>query len=211
MEDVLEVYQRPRDPARPLVCLDEFCKQLVEESREPVAMAAGQPARHDYEYVRRGCASAFLIHAPLEGMSGVHIGGDGRRTATDYAHALEYIAGVMFPAAAKIVLVEDNLNTHGDASLYAAFAPEKARALAERFERHHTPKHGSWLNMAEIEISALTRTGLPDRIASLEEFRERCQKAVASRNGGNCRTVWQFTNRQARTKLRHLYPSPQGG
>lgn len=211
MEDVLEVYERPRDGARPLVCLDEFCKQLVEESRTPLAMEPGRPARHDYEYIRRGCASAFVIHAPLEGSCGVYIGTDGRRTAMDYANALEHIAEVMFPAAEKIVLVEDNLNTHGDASLYAAFAPEKARALAERFERHHTPKHGSWLNMAEIEISALTRTGLPERIGSLAEFRERCGKAVVRRNEERCRTVWQFTNHQARTKLRHLYPSIQEG
>lgn len=211
MEDVLEVYQRPRDVKRPLVCLDEFCKQLVEESRTPLAMQAGKPVRHDYEYVRRGSASAFVIHAPLEGRSGVHIGPDGRRTAVDYAHALEYLAEVMFPDAEKIVLVEDNLNTHGDASLYAAFAPEKARALAERFERHHTPKHGSWLNMAEIEISAVTRTGLPERIASLKEFRERCYKTVARRNEEKCRTVWQFTNHEARIKLRHLYPSIQTG
>lgn len=211
MEDVLEVYQRPRDEARPLVCLDEFCKQLVEESRTPLPMEPGKPVRHDYEYVRRGCASAFLIHAPLEGRTGVHIGPDGRRTAVDYARALEHIAEVMYPAAEKILLVEDNLNTHGDASLYAAFLPEKARALAERFERHHTPKHGSWLNMAEIEISALTRTALPERIGSLEEFRERCRQAVARRNAEGCRTTWQFTNHEARLKLRHLYPSVQGG
>lgn len=211
MEDVLEVYQRPRDEARPLVCLDEFCKQLVEESRTPLPMAPGRPARHDYEYVRRGSASAFVIHAPLEGSCGVHIGPDGRRTAADYARALEYIAEVMYPGAERIVLVEDNLNTHGDASLYATFEPEKARALAEKFERHHTPKHGSWLNMAEIEISALTRTALPERIGSLEEFRERCRLAVERRNAEGRHTVWQFTNHDARIKLRHLYPSIQGG
>jgi len=171
MEDVLEVYARPRDPQVPLVCLDEFCKQLLKAAREPLPPRPGSPACYDYEYVRHGCASAFMIYAPLEGVREVYLGPEGRRTQQDYALALEMIATQMFPKAEKIVLVEDNLNTHRDSALYATFEPMKARALAERFERHSTPKHGSWLNMAEIEIAAFTKSCLPDRVGDLEQFR----------------------------------------
>jgi hypothetical protein len=207
MEDVLEVYERPRDKHRPLVCLDEFCKQLVGEVRPPLPAAPGQPRRYDYEYVRHGCASAFVIHAPLEGRREVYLGPESRRTTRDYAKALEFIATKMFPKAEKIILVEDNLNTHDDASLYATFSPAKARRLAQRFERHHTPKHGSWLNIAECEIAALVRTALPDRIASEKEFRARLRLAVRQRNQAQIGTNWQFTTKDARIKLKKLYPS----
>jgi len=143
MEDVLEVYQRPREGNRPLVCLDEFCKQMLGEVSEALPARPGQVARHDSEYVRHGSVSAFLIYAPLEGRREIYVGPDGRRTTQDYARALEFVATKMFPKAKRIVLVEDNLNTHCDASLYATFPPQKARELARRFERHHTPKHGS--------------------------------------------------------------------
>ena len=209
MEDVLEVYQRPRDKSRPLVCLDEFCKQLLGEVSEGLPARPGLPARHDSEYVRHGSVSAFLIYAPLEGRREIHIGPDGRRTTQDYAHALEFIATKMFPKAEKIVLVEDNLNTHCDASLYATFPPAKARELALRFERHHTPKHGSWLNIAESEISAIVRTGLADRIETRKEFRQQLDSAARRRNKNKAKTNWQFTSEDARVKLLSLYPSLQ--
>lgn len=209
MEDVLEVYQRPRDKSRPLVCLDEFCKQLLGEVSKALPARPGQPARYDSEYVRHGSASAFVIYAPLEGRREIHVGPDARRTAQDYAHALEFIATRMFPKADKIVLVEDNLNTHCDGSLYATFPPEKARELALRFERHHTPKHGSWLNIAESEISAIVRTGLAERIESRKEFRQQLDSVTKRRNKYHAKTNWQFTNKDARIKLRNLYPSLQ--
>ena len=210
MEDVLEVYQRPRDEHRPLVCLDEFCKQLVGEVRDPLPARPGTAARYDSEYVRHGSTSAFVIYAPLEGRREVYLGPDGRRTTQDYARALEFIATKMFPKATKIVLVEDNLNTHCEASLYATFPPEKARLLTQRFERHHTPKHGSWLNIAESEISALVRTGLPDRLESVTEFRRHIRAVVRRRNHMKSATDWQFTNEKARVKLKSLYPPVLG-
>jgi hypothetical protein len=209
MEDVLEVYQREREENRPLVCLDEFSKQLLGEVSEALPARPGLAARHDSEYVRHGSVSAFLIYAPLEGSREVYIGPDGRRTTQDYARVLEFIATRMFPNADKIVLVEDNLNTHCDASLYATFPPHKARELARRFERHHTPKHGSWLNIAESEISAIVRTGLAERIESKEDFRQQVHSVTKRRNNHKSKTNWQFTNEDARIKLRSLYPSIQ--
>jgi hypothetical protein len=209
MEDVLEVYQQPRDENRPLVNLDEFCKQLLGEVNEPLPCRPGHRERYDYEYIRHGCASAFVIYAPLEGRRECYVGPDGRRTTQDYARALEFIATRMFPKAEKIILVEDNLNTHGDHSLYASFPPAKARRLARRFERHRTPIHGSWLNIAESEIAAIVKTGLKPRIESLEEFRKQLQAVVKRRNSSNAKTDWQFTNENARIKLRSLYPSTQ--
>lgn len=209
MEDVLEVYQQARDENRPLVNLDEFCKQLLGEVNKPLACRPGDRERYDYEYIRYGCASAFVIYAPLEGRRECYVGPDGRRTRQDYARALEFIATRMFPKAQKIILVEDNLNTHGDHSLYATFSPEKARRLAQRFERHRTPKHGSWLNIAESEIAAIVKTGLKPRIESLEKFRTQLQAVVKRRNDSNARTNWQFTNKKARIKLHSLYPSIQ--
>jgi len=147
MEDVLEVYTRPHNPARPLVCLDETSKQLVAETRTPIPMQPGQPARYDYEYERNGTASLFMLFAPLEGWR--HVKVTERRTAVDYAHVLKELSDVHFAQAEKIVLVQDNLNTHAPASLYEAFQPEEARRLALRFEWHYTPKHGSWLDMAD--------------------------------------------------------------
>lgn len=207
MEDVLNVYQRPYDARYPVVCLDEFSKQLIKEKRIPIPAASGRPAREDSEYIREGSASAFLVYAPFEGIRAVHISEDGRRTARDYADVIEYIVDVMFPNAEIIILVEDNLNTHKDASLYENFPPEKARRLADKIERHHTPKHGSWLNIAEIEISALSRTTLPDRVESLDEFRRLCELGESRRNKEKAVTNWRFTNEDARIKLKKLYPS----
>lgn len=208
MEDVLEVYARPRDPSRPLVCLDEFCKQLLGETRVPLPAKPGTPLSFDYEYVRNGCASAFMIHAPLEFKRKIFISATATRKRVDYALVLEYITEVMFPQAKMIILVEDNLNTHGDASLYEAFPAEKARRIASRIERHHTPKHGSWLNIAESEIAAVLTTAIADRVATVDDFRSQCDKAEIRRNDAKATTRWQFTNSDARVKLHSLYPSP---
>jgi len=163
MEDVLEVYQRPHDPARPVVCLDEASKQLVAETRVPIAARPGQVARQDYEYERNGTANLFMMFAPLEGWRHVEV--TDHHTAVDYAQILKDLSDTHFSNAAKIVLVQDNLNTHKPASLYEAFPPVEARRLVERFEWHYTPKHGSWLDMAESELSVLSRQCLDRRIA----------------------------------------------
>ena len=154
MEDVLEVYQRPYDRQRPLVCLDETSKQLIAETRVPIAAKPGRPGRHDYEYRRNGTANLFMMFAPLEGWR--HVKVTDRHTAMDYAQVLKELSDTHFPGSAKIVLVQDNLNTHKPASLYEAFPPAEARRLVERFEWHYTPKHGSWLNMAESELGVLS-------------------------------------------------------
>ena len=207
MEDVLEVYARPPQEKRPLVCLDEFAKQLLSEAREPLASVPGHPARQDYEYVREGSVSGFIIAMPHLGKRDVFVGEDGRRTAKDFAACLDHIANNLFPAAEKIVLVMDNLNTHREASLYEAFAPEKARALCERFEIHHTPKHGSWLNMAEIEIGLLTGGCLDRRIASAGRMASEVKAYLARKNADPVPIKWQFRNEDARIKLHSLYPS----
>lgn len=206
MEDVLDVYARPVDPRRPLLCLDEFCKQLLSEKQKPVPAAPGRVERYDYEYVREGVVSAFMLSAPHLGKREVIVGKDGRRTTEDFAKALEYAATEMFPDSEKIILVMDNLNTHRIASLYSTFEPKKANALAKRFEIHYTPKHGSWLNIAELEISVLARTCINRRISSLEEFRAEIGANVAGRNEEARPTNWQFTSKDARIKLHRLYP-----
>ena len=162
MEDVLEVYHRPHDPERPLVCLDETSKQLIVETRTPIPAKPGQSARHDYEYERNGVANLFMMFAPLEGWRYVKV--TERHTGIDYAHVLRELSDVHFPDAAKIVLVQDNLNTHKPASLYEAFPAAEARRLVERFEWHYTPKHGSWLDMAESELGAPASQCLDRRI-----------------------------------------------
>ena len=162
MEDVLSVYTRPRDPARPVVCLDETSKQLVAETHAPVAMQPGLPARVDYEYARNGVANLFMMFAPLEGWR--HVKVTDRRTAVDYAHVLKDLADVHFAQAETIVLIQDNLNTHAAASLYEAFPAPEARRLVERFEWHYTPKHGSWLDLAESELGVLASQCLDRRI-----------------------------------------------
>jgi DDE superfamily endonuclease len=168
MEDVLAVYTRPRDGGRPLVCLDETSKQLIAETRVPIPMKAGRPARFDYEYERNGTANLFMMFAPLEGWR--HVKVTDRHTAVDYAHVLKELADIHFANAKTIVLVQDNLNIHSKASLYEAFPAAEARRLVERFEWHYTPKHGSWLNLAESELGVLSSQCLPfasDRISLL--------------------------------------------
>lgn len=207
MEDVLAVYARPPQHDMPLVCLDEFAKQLLSETRDPVAAIPGHLAREDYEYVREGSVSGFMIAMPHLGKRDVFVGSDGRRTAKDFAACLDHLANKVLPGAAKIVLVMDNLNTHKEASLYEAFPPEKARALCERFEMHYTPKHGSWLNMAEIEIGLLARTCLNRRIGSVGEFESEVSAYLERKNKHSKPINWQFTNENARIKLKSLYPS----
>jgi hypothetical protein len=209
MEDVLEVYRRPIDEQYPLVCLDEFCKQLLGEVATPLPARPGTPGRYDYEYIRRGSATAFMIYAPLVGKRKIFIAENATRTKIDYAQALRLISDEMFPHAEKIILVEDNLNTHNDGSLYEAFEPTEARRLAQRFERHHTPRHGSWLNIAESEISAVLRTSISARVDSREEFEAQCDAAQVWRNRECRKTDWQFTCEDSRVKLKSLYPSFQ--
>ena len=205
MEDVLDASKRPHDPAHPLVCLDETSKQLVAETRQPLPMLPGQPARHDYEYKRNGVANRFMLFAPLEGWRHVEV--TERRTAVDYALILRDLADVHFPDAKKIVLVQDNLNTHTPASLYEAFEPAEARRIIERFEWHFTPKHGSWLNLAESELAALSGQCLARRIPDLATLRAEVDAWRKRRNTHNTKADGHFTIVEARVKLKSLYPS----
>ncbi len=202
MEDVLEVYHRPYDPARPQVCLDESSKQLLEHTRVPIAASRGRTARVDDEYKRCGTANIFAAIEPLSGVSIVEV--TERRTAVDMAHFLRRIAE-QYSHAAVIVLVMDNLNIHALSCLYEAFEPAEARRLAERFEVHHTPKHGSWLNVAEILLSILSRECLDQRIGSMAELRSTI--AAWQRSRSRTPVKWRFTTADARIKLHRLYPS----
>ncbi len=204
MEDVLAVYTRPHDPACPLVCLDETSKQLVAETRAPMPVAPGFPARHDYEYKRNGTANLFMLFAPLEGWR--HVKPTARRTAIDYAHVLKELSDVHFPRAETIVLVQDNLNTHAPSSLYEAFPPDEARRIAERFEWHYSPKHGSWLNMAEAEMSILARQCLARRIPDVATLEQQVSAWILQRNKHHAKADWRFTTQDARIKLKNLYP-----
>jgi hypothetical protein len=205
MEDVLEVYQRPYDPARPMVCLDETCKQLISETRVPIQAQPGRPARHDYEYARNGTANLFMMFAPLEGWR--HVKVTDRHAALDYAEVLKELSDTHFPQASRIVLVQDNLSTHKPASLYEAFPPAEARRLVERFEWHYTPKHGSWLDMAESELSVLSSQCLDRRIPDTQTLIEEVAAWQDSRNKNYPKADWQFTTADARIKLKRLYPA----
>ena len=205
MEDILEVYQRPRDPECPVVCVDETSKQLTAETRVPIPAKPGQPARHDYEYERNGTVNLFMIFAPLEGWRHVEV--TDRHTARDYAQVLKDLADIHFPTARKIVLVQDNLNTHEPASLYKAFPAAEARRLVERFEWHYTPKHGSWLDMAESELSVLSGQCLDRRIPDRPALTDEVAAWEASRNKKHVKADWQFTTADARVKLKRLYPA----
>jgi len=205
MEDVLEVYKRPYDPNRPVVCLDETSKQLIGEVATPVPAAPGQVSHYDYEYVRNGVANLFMICEPLAGQRDVDV--TDRRTKKDYAECLRKISDEMYPDADVIVLVQDNLNTHSPASLYEAFEPTEAKRLADRFEVHYTPKHGSWLDMAEIELGVLGRQCLSRRIDNTGDLRREVTAWKTDRNSAGTKVNWQFTTADARIKLRRLYPS----
>jgi hypothetical protein len=205
MEDILEVYQRPYDPENPLVCLDETSKQLIAETRVPIVAKPGQPARHDYEYRRNGTANLFMMFAPLEGWR--HVKVTDRHTALDYAQVLKELSDTHFPGVAKIVLVQDNLNTHKPASLYQAFPPAEARRIVERFEWHYTPKHGSWLDMAESELGVLSSQCLDRRIPDQGVLKVEVEAWEADRNRKHAKADWQFTTADARVKLKRLYPA----
>jgi DDE superfamily endonuclease len=207
MEDVLDVYQRPFDPDRPLVCIDEQPQQLVSEVRVPLPARPGTPARYDYEYKREGTANLFLLSQPLIGWRQVLA--TERRTAVDFAEVLRYLAEDLYPDADRLVLVTDNLNTHTTGCLYAAFDPDRARAIAKRLEWHYTPKHGSWLNVAEVELAALTNQCLGRRIGCLAELRRQVEAWADARNERAAAVRWRLTTADARIRLQTLYPSIQ--
>jgi len=205
MEDVLDVYHRPYDQKRPVVCMDECSKQLIGEVREPLPPKPGQVAKYDSEYERKGTANVFMAVEPLAGQRSTQV--TERRTRVDWARFVQMLLMTVYPLAEKIVLVMDNLNTHGIASLYEAFAPEVARALAARLEIHYTPKHGSWLNMAETELSVLSRQCLDRRLDDRDLMAREVAVWEATRNAAEARIVWQFRTADARIKLKRLYPS----
>lgn len=205
MEDVLEVYQRPHDSKKPLVCLDEASKQLIAETRQSIPVEPGKPKRVDAEYRRCGTASVFMMTAPLEGERHVRV--RRQRKRVDFAEVIRELCDDIYPDVDKIILVMDNLNTHNIASLYEAFEPREAWRLSEKLEIHHTPKHGSWLNMAEIELSILSRQCMNDYFKSIDELTDAVAVWEDSRNKKNTGINWQFTTADARIKLRKLYPT----
>jgi hypothetical protein len=205
MEDVLDVYARPRDPEVPVVCMDEKPYQLLGHAREPVPAAPGSDAKIDSEYIRCGTCSIFCWVEPLAGRR--RVAARARRTRIDFAYEVDRLLSVEYPDAAKVVLVMDNLNTHTTGSLYEAFDPAKAHALAQRLEIHHTPKHGSWLNIAEIELSALTRQCLDRRIGDIDVLNGELAAWENAVNTAQRQVNWHFTTSDARTRLRHLYPT----
>ena len=205
MEDVLDVYTRPHDPTRPVVCLDETSRQLLAQARPPLPPAPGRPGRHDPEYVRGGVVNFFLVTEPLRGWRQVRV--SQQRTRLDWAACVRELADVHYPQAERIVLVMDQLDTHSPASLYEAFPPDEAKRLAEKLEVHHTPKHGPWLNMAEIELSALQRQCLDRRLADRPTVEREVAAWAAARNAATRTIDWRFTAADARIKLRHLYPT----
>jgi hypothetical protein len=205
MEDTLNVYHRPHDPRHPQVCLDEASKQLVGHARPPIPAQPGRPEIIDYEYERRGTGNLFMMFEPLTGRREVLV--TERRTAKDYAHAIRHLIDVVYPTAEKIVLVQDNLNTHKPASLYEAFPPEEARRLIDKLEIHYTPKHGSWLNMAEIELGVLQRQCLDRRMADLSTLQTEVAAWQQARNAQQVKVHWQFSTPDARIKLKRLYPT----
>lgn len=207
MEDVLEVYTRPYDPRRPQVCLDETSRQLVGETRDPLPPAPGRPARYDPEYVRNGVVNLFMLTEPLRGWRHVRL--SQQRTRLDWASCIQELVDVHYPDAEQIVLVMDQLNTHSPASLYEAFPPAEAKRLADKLEIHHPPKHGSWLNMAEIELSIVQRQCLDRRLGDRETVEREVDAWVNDRNASVATIDWRFTTDDARIKLKRLYPAFQ--
>lgn len=204
MEDLLTLYTQPADPQRPLVCMDEVPKQLLAEVRDPLPAQPGQPARVDYEYQRHGVANLFMFFQPFGGQRHVQV--TETRTRLDWAAAMRVLSDEIHPEAEKIIVVLDNLNTHTPAAFYLAFEPEEARRLVERFEFHFTPMHGSWLNMAEIELSVLARQCLRRRIPDQETLAHDVQAWVDERNAKVVKVDWRFSTADARIKLKRLYP-----
>jgi hypothetical protein len=204
MEDVLDTYTRPIDPKKPLICMDETNKQLLSDPLEPLPPQPGSVARYDYHYEREGVANLFMFFAPLLGQRWVKV--TQQRTACVWAETMREVADTVYPDAEKIVVVLDNLNTHSPVSFYQAFPPAEARRLVERFEFHYTPKHGSWLNMAEIELSVLIRQCLAGRIPNQEMLSQQVQAWQKERNEQVVKVHWHFTTQDARQKLKSLYP-----
>lgn len=205
MEDVLDVYKRPYDARRPVVCLDETSKQLIGETRTPVPASPGRPVRYDYEYRRNGVANLFMLFEPLAGRRRVKV--TARRTKIDWAGCVREVVDRIYPEAERVILVMDNLNTHTPASLYEAFEPAEAKRIADRLEIHYTPKHGSWLNMAEIELGILGRQCLDQRIGNVDQLKSEVAAWNTDRNQAGTTADWQFTTDDARIKLKRLYPS----
>jgi len=205
MEDVITTYQLPYDPQYPVVCFDEACKQLFGEVRPPQAAEPGRPARQDYEYERKGVCHQLVLCEPLTGWRHVRV--TERRTRKDYAECLRELVDVYYPNAQKIRLVQDNLNTHDGASLYEAFPPDEARRILEKLEFHYTPKHGSWLNLAESEISIMNSQCLNRRLESVTEVAQQVAPWEEARNAKRIQVHWTFTVAAARQKLKKLYPS----
>jgi hypothetical protein len=204
MEDVLEVYSRPFDPLKPVICMDEMHKQCIEEVRKPIPISPGHPERYDSEYERNGGVNIFLASEPLKGRRKISV--TDRRTKVDWAHFIKDLVDNQYPNVDKILLIMDNLNTHSPGSLYEAFEPQEARRLINKLEIHHTPKHGSWLNVAEIELSVLSRQCLNRRIPDKETYEREIEKWNNDRNKQQIGVEWHFTTKDARTKLKRLYP-----
>ena len=207
MEDVLDVYTRPYNSLYPSVCFDESNKQLVAEKIEPLPQEPGQPERYDYQYERHGVSNLFMFFEPLGAWRHVEV--TNRRTAIDYAKQMKYLVDERYPDAIKITVIQDQLNTHDPASLYKAFDPAEAKRILDQLEFHYTPKHGSWLNMAEIELSVLARQCLARRIPDQETLKQEVAAIETKRNKGNHSVDWRFTTADARIKLKRLYPSNQ--
>ena len=208
MEDVLDVYTRPYDPRRPLICMDETSKQLLRDARAPLPVAPGQRARVDYEYEREGVVNVFLFCEPLAGRRWVDV--TEHRTKADWAHQIQELIDVRFPGADGITLVRDNLNTHTPGALYEVFPPAEAKRLADKLEIHYTPKHGSWLNIAEIELSTMSGQCLNRRIPDRQTLEREVAAWEAERNALGGPVNWRFTTEDARVKLKRLYPSLDG-
>lgn len=205
MEDILEVYHRQRDPNNPLVCFDEGMKQQTKETREPIPMQPGRNEKYDFEYERNGKSNMFIFFAPLEAWR--HVKVTDQRTMIDFAYCMKDLVDIHFPDADKITVIMDNLNTHKFASLYHAFPPSEARRIIKKLVFHYTPKHGSWLNMAEIELSVLHRQCLKGRIPDQETLIEKVSAWANRRNLSDATVRWQFTTADARVKLHKLYPA----
>lgn len=204
MEDILDIYEQPYDSQKPVVCMDEKPYQLLGESKEPLPMRKGSNQKIDSEYVREGTCSIFVFTEPLNGAR--HLSVRTQRTAKDWAEEVKYLVDVSYPDVEKIILVMDNLNTHKISSLYKAFPAKEARRIVKRLEIHYTPKHGSWLNMAEIELNVMTRQCLTRRIDNVEKLRSELSTWEKERNANIAKINWHFTNNQARVKLISLYP-----
>lgn len=207
MEDVLEIYKLPYDAQRPVICMDEMPKQLLAQAREPMVCQPGTPARQDFEYKRNGVADLFMVFEPLQGKRFVEV--TEKRRRIEWATVMKHVADDLYPHAEKIVVVLDNLNTHTPSAFYETFEPEEARRLTERFDFHFTPKHGSWLNMAEIELSVLVRQCLDRRLPDLVTLDTEVQAWQQQRNDEVVKVQWQFQTADARLKLKHLYPKIQ--